>query len=170
MPWRMRMARYQVMKPFLKFWAVAIFLMMGLVPVARAQGDGLKLFSLEQFNDHRRKVCSSWQVAQAPLYAKGDMATAAQVAAYQAATEEIQTLQKYLAGQGGNHLALDVTGYGSDQPRMKVQKAKLAELFERMSGARIKTQPPFAREDLNQVQIFINALGNVMLNRIVFSK
>ena len=52
------------MKPFLKFCTMAIFLIMGLLPVARAEGDGLKLFSLDQFNDHRRKVCSAWQVAQ----------------------------------------------------------------------------------------------------------
>jgi hypothetical protein len=124
---------------------------------AQAEPTELAFDSLSAFDQYRKKVCSSYLGAAAPIYIKGQNATDSEKAAFISAALEVERLQTYVgrprrigspAGMRGNSLILNTQ--------------KINEYYEKMDAAKIETTLPAALDNFNGGLSFINALGQLM--------
>lgn len=124
---------------------------------AQAEPTELAFDSLSAFDQYRKKVCSSYLGAAAPIYIKGQNATDSEKAAFMSAALEVERLQTYVgrprrigspAGMRGNSLVLNTQ--------------KINECYEKMDASKIETTLPAAFDNFSGGLSFINALGQLM--------
>jgi hypothetical protein len=105
--------------------------------------EGLPEFkSVSEVRSFRAKLFTSFHVAQSKLYLKDGKGTAAEIAAYQAVVDNVVALQLKASTL---RLKSDL---GKDQADYD---AALERLVNYLSSAKVRSNPPFTKADLNDV-------------------
>jgi hypothetical protein len=117
----------------------------------------LNFGSIGLFDDHRKNVCSAYLKASSPIYNKGDAATDEEKKAFTVAALELVRLQAYI----GKVRRLTLSSKSNEATR-DLEKEKLNEAYAKMAAAKIKTDLPATRAELNEASKYINALGQIM--------
>ena len=124
---------------------------------------GLRFESLSQFDTHRKNVCSAYLKASSPIYNKGEGASEDEKAAFTVAAAELVRLQSYIGK--GRRLGLSTKTNAASRA---VDSATLSECYAKMSAAKIATNLPATRAELNEASIYINSLGKIMQLPVIF--
>ena len=124
---------------------------------------GLRFESLSLFDAHRKNVCSAYMKAASPIYNKGEAATADEKAAFTVAAAELVRLQNYI----GKVRRLSLSSKSNAASRA-VDSETLSECYAKMSAAKIATNLPATRAELNEASIYINSLGKIMQLPVIF--
>jgi hypothetical protein len=149
-------------------YAIALFLaccaLCAQEKVKQKKGSGetpartpvLRIESLSQFDAHRKNICSAYLKAESPIYSKGEAASSDEKAAFTAAAAELAKLQSYMRRRS---VSIDAARSGATLGR---DSETMSECYTKMSAAKIATELPATRAQLNEATIFINALGRMM--------
>ena len=125
--------------------------------VKKLRVPSLKFESLSLFDTHRKNVCSAYLKASSPIYNKGEGATEDEKAAFTVAAAELVRLQNYI----GKVRRLSLSSKSNAASRA-VDSATMSECYAKMSAAKIATNLPATRAELNEASIYINGLGRIM--------
>ena len=101
--------------------------------------------------------------AASPIYNKGEAATADEKAAFTVAAAELVRLQNYI----GKVRRLSLSSKSNAASRA-VDSETLSECYAKMSAAKIATNLPATRAELNEASIYINSLGKIMQLPVIF--
>lgn len=135
----------------------ALTLILACCTLVAQQAAPLQFGSLKLFDEHRRTVCAAYMKASSPIYSKGDAATDAERKVFTDAANELVRLQAYVGK--ARRLAL-ITN--SNKSMHELNKAKMDDAYAEMAAAKIKTDLPASRAELNEASKYINALGQIM--------
>lgn len=116
----------------------------------------VRIENLSQFDTHRKNICSAYLKAESPIYNKGEAASSAEKAAFTVAAAELARLQSYMSRRV---VSLDAARAGAT---LETDSATMSKCYTEMSAAKIATNLPATRAQLNEASIFINALGRIM--------
>jgi hypothetical protein len=123
---------------------------------AAARTPALRIESLSQFDAYRKSICSAYLNAESPIYSKGEAASSDEKAAFTAAAAELAKLQIYMRKRP---VSIDAARSGATLGR---DSETMSECYTKMFAAKIATDLPATRAQLNEATIFINALGRMM--------
>ena len=129
----------------------------------KSRVPGLRFESLSQFDTHRKNVCSAYLKASSPIYNKGEGASEDEKVAFTVAAAELVRLQSYI----GKVRRLGLSTKTNAASRA-VDSATLSECYAKMSAAKIATNLPATRAELNEASIYINSLGKIMQLPVIF--
>jgi hypothetical protein len=131
------------------------------VKAAPNQSDILRDFtvpglgSIKEAQAFRRDLLAEFRKVQSPLYVNASMASPADVASYSLVASKLAIVQK--KGIGGFSSASFSSG-----PQQQLNEAKIKELREQLRAFKLKTSPPFNRQDLNQAQAFLDRYRDLL--------
>lgn len=108
------------------------------------------------YGDIRMKMQGSFQKAQTPIYSKQDNATDLEKQEFAAVCQGVEELrQRFVSGNRRVLRTGDMTVDMNNQ-------AELARNLEFLRSVKVKTEPPFARPDINETQKVIDRLKAAM--------
>jgi len=122
----------------------------------------LRFGSLALFEDYRRKVQGDYAKASSPIYSKGDAANDEEKKAFVAAAGELAKLQAYVGIRRSISLNPKINA-----ALREINQQKISDAYAVMRAAKIKTDLPATRAELNEATKYINALGQLMQMPVV---
>ena len=104
--------------------------------------------SIKEAQAFRMNLLTEFRKVQSPLYLKLSMASPAEISSYSLIARKLERVQE-------RGISDSSIGSWSSGPQARLKEAKIKEIQAHLSAFKIKTSPPFTRQDLNQAQTFL---------------